>query len=53
MIRSNRTAREMLCNRSAIVKMIRPSVKFDLIFLYISRYETKSTSNNTTLPAVI
>ncbi|MDD5472733.1 MAG: hypothetical protein PHU34_01155 [Candidatus Methanoperedens sp.] len=51
-ISNKRTAREMLCNRSAIVKIIRPRVKLDLILLYIWKYETKSTSSNTMLPDV-
>jgi len=34
-IRSSRMALEKLCIRSATVNMIRPSVKFDEIFLYI------------------
>ena len=34
-IKSNMMAREKLCNNSATVKIIRPSVKLDLIFLYI------------------
>ena len=35
-ISSNRTTLEKLCSRSARVKIMSPSVKFDLIFLYIS-----------------
>ena len=53
MIKSSKTARERLWSRSARVKMIRPSVKLDLIFRYISIYETKSTSSSTIFPAVI
>jgi hypothetical protein len=36
MINRSRTAREMVCRRSARVNIIRPSVKLDLIFPYIS-----------------
>ncbi len=52
-IKSSRTARERLWSKSAIVKMIRPRVKLDLILRYISRYEIRSTSSSTMLPAVI
>ncbi len=52
-IKSSRMARERLCSRSAMVKTMRPSVKLDLILLYISKYEKRSTSSNTMLPAVI
>ncbi len=53
MIRRRRIAREKLWRRRAMVKTIRPSVKLDLIFLYISTYETRSTSSRTRFPAVI
>jgi hypothetical protein len=33
MINNNMIAREKLCNNSATVKIIRPRVKLDLIFL--------------------
>lgn len=51
MINNNIMAREKLCNKSATVKIIRPSVKLDLIFLYIWIYDTRSTNSNTMLPA--
>jgi len=53
MIRSSMIAREKLCNKSAIVKIIRPRVKLDFILLYIWKYETRSTNSNTMLPADI
>ncbi len=53
MISNSRIARDKLCNRSATVNIISPSVKLDLILLYIWKYETRSTSNNTMLPAVM
>jgi len=36
------TALERLWRSSAIVKIMRPRVKLDFIFLYISIYETKT-----------
>jgi len=51
MINSNMMAREKLCNNSANVKIIRQSVKLDLILLYIWIYDTRSTKSRTMLPA--
>lgn len=53
MTSSRSTALEKLWSRSAIVKMIRPRVKLDVIFRYISIYEIKRTSSKTMFPAVI